>query len=58
MLDEIVDHVISGVKAREEYFVNVAHEVTSAIVNGLYLISKSKGKKFEPNFYEIKKWDT
>lgn len=54
--DEIVDHVVAGVRAREEYFENVAYEVTTAIVLGLYALAKAKGEKLDVNFYEIKKW--
>lgn len=52
--DEVVDHVISGIRAREEYFVNVASEVTDAIVNALTALSGSKGTKPLLNFWEIK----
>ena len=54
--DEIVDHVISGVRAREEFFVNVAYEVTLAIVNARSLIEETKGRKYIPNFADMKKW--
>ncbi|MGC9100047.1 MAG: type IV secretory system conjugative DNA transfer family protein [Caldisericum sp.] len=56
ILDEIVDHVVTGVKAKEEYFENVAYEVTLSIVLGLYALAKAKGEKFNINFYEVKKW--
>jgi len=54
--DEIVDHVVSGVKAKEEFFVNVAYEVTLAIVNARALIEQARGQKYVPNFADIKKW--
>ena len=54
--DEVVDHVVSGVKAREEFFENVAYEVTLAIVNARDLIERAKGSRFIPQFADIKKW--
>lgn len=56
MPDELVEHVVAGVRAKEEYFENVAYEVTTAIVFGLYLLAISKGEKPNLTFYEIKKW--
>lgn len=54
LLDEVVDHVISGIKAREEYFINVASEITTAVVAGLVALALSKGKKPNMNFLQIK----
>lgn len=54
--DELVDHVVSGIRAREEYFVNVAHEVTTAIIHGLDVIARVKNQPLDINFFEIKKW--
>ena len=52
--DEVVDHVVSGIRAREDYFVNVASEVTDAIVNALIALAGAKGVKPFINFWEIK----
>lgn len=54
--DELVDHVVSGIRAKEEYFVNVAHEVTTTIINGLDILAKVRKKPLELNFFEIKRW--
>ena len=54
--DELVDHVVAGVRAKEEYFENIAYEVTSAIILGLYALAKAKKEEFNTNFYEVKKW--
>lgn len=54
LLDEIVDHVISGIKAKEEYFINVASEITTAVVVGLVAMSLAKGKKPNLNFMQVK----
>jgi len=54
--DELVDHVVAGVRAKEEYFENVAYEVTLSIIMGLYALAKARGEKLNINFYEVKKW--
>jgi len=43
MPEEIVSHVVSGIKAKEEFFINVAYETTLAIV--MSLIEKDKEQK-------------
>lgn len=54
MEDELVDHVISGIKAKEDYFIAIAYEVTQAVVNGLSLLAKRNGKRLNINFNDIK----
>jgi conjugal transfer pilus assembly protein TraD len=54
MEDELVDHVISGIKAKEDYFIAIAAEVTQAVVNGLALQAKARGERLNINFYDIK----
>ena len=54
MEDELVDHVISGIKAREDYFIAIAYEVTQAVIAGLALQAKLKGERLNINFYDIK----
>lgn len=56
MPDELVDHIVSGVRAREEYFVNVAQEVSTAIILGLLALARARGERFNVNFYEVKRW--
>jgi len=55
MPDELVDHVISGIRAKEEYFINVASEITTVIVLGIIAEAKSENRKPQLNFYDIKK---
>jgi hypothetical protein len=54
MQDELVDHVISGIRAKEEYFINVASEISTVIVAGLIAIAKAKNEKLRLNFNDIK----
>jgi type IV secretory pathway TraG/TraD family ATPase VirD4 len=54
MEDELVDHVISGIRAKEEYFIAVASEVTQAIVAGLALQAQTRRERLNINFYDIK----
>lgn len=56
--DELVDHVISGIRAKEEYFINVASEISSVIIAGLIVQAKSKGEKLVLNFNSIKSSST
>ncbi len=54
MEDELVDHVISGIKAKEDYFIAIAYEVTQAVIAGLALQAKLRGERLNINFYDIK----
>jgi len=54
MEDELVDHVISGIKAKEDYFIAIAAEVTQTVVSGLALQAKHRGERLNINFYDIK----
>ena len=54
MEDELVDHVVSGIKAKEDYFIAIAAEVTGAVVSGLAIEAKDKGKELNANFSDIK----
>jgi type IV secretory pathway TraG/TraD family ATPase VirD4 len=54
MEDELVDHVISGIKAKEEYFINVASEISSVVISGLIAMAKAQGEKLRLNFNDIK----
>ena len=54
MEDELVDHVISGIKAKEDYFIAIAYEVTQAVIAGLVLQAKLRGERLNINFYDIK----
>jgi type IV secretory pathway TraG/TraD family ATPase VirD4 len=54
MEDELVDHVVSGIKAKEDYFIAIASEVTGAVVSGLALKARRNGKELNTNFNDIK----
>jgi type IV secretory pathway TraG/TraD family ATPase VirD4 len=54
MEDELVDHVVSGIKAKEDYFIAIASEVTGAVVSGLAIKARKQGKDLNANFSDIK----
>ena len=54
MPEEVVSHVVSGIKAREEFFINVAYETTLVIVMALLFFAKIKKEKPRLNFNAIK----
>jgi len=54
MPEEIVNHVISGIKAKEEFFINIAYEVSLVVVNALILFARIKGVPPELSFQKIK----
>lgn len=52
--DELVDHVISGIKSDDEYFINVASEVCTAIITGLIAQDAAINVRTTMNFFDIK----
>ncbi len=54
MEEELVDHVIAGIKAKDDYFIAVAYEVAQAVISGLSLQAKVNRQKLNINFYDIK----
>ena len=57
MKEELVSHVVSGIKAKEEFFVNVAYETTLVIILSLLLFKKIRrdtGEDAKINFDDIK----
>lgn len=54
MEDELVDHVISGIKAKDDFFISVASEVTQAIIAGLSILSKNNNTRFSTNFNQVR----
>ena len=54
MPEEIVNHVVSGVRTREEFYFNIAYEVTLIVVQSLILISNSLGERPVFTFRRIK----
>ena len=54
MPEEIVSHVISGIKAKEEFFINIAYETTLIVILALIEFAKIKNEKPIFNFNIIK----
>lgn len=55
MQDELVDHVVSGIKTKEDYYIGIATSVSQAIIQGL--VEQAKYHETEPriNFNEIRR---
>ena len=51
--EEIVNHVVSGVQAKDAYFHNVAYETTLVIVLGLLALKEKAAPDLSINFAEI-----
>ncbi len=67
MEEELVNHIISGIKAKEDYFIGIAQEVSHAVIAGFALKQRVKNEvegKNEPmsiNFLKVKQnssWHT
>ncbi len=57
--DEIVDHITSGIKAKDEYFINVSQEIATVIVTAHIMLAKARGNsKVTLNFLDIKAWSS
>lgn len=54
MQDELVDHVISGIKAKDDFYIAVASEVTQAIIAGLAILSQQHATRLNTNFDQIR----
>ena len=54
MEEELVEHVVSGIKAKEDYFIAIAQEVSQAVVSGLALKAQHENKKMNINFLDVK----
>ena len=54
MPEEVVNHVVSGIRVREEFYFNIAYEITLVVVQSLILISKSLGERPVFTFRRIK----
>jgi len=54
MPEELVSHVVSGIKAKEEFFINVANETTMVIILSLLFFAKKKGVRPMINFNEVR----
>jgi conjugal transfer pilus assembly protein TraD len=52
--DELIQHVISSVKSKEQYFENVAYEVSTAIIMSLVVQERIKGNNPNINFMDVK----
>jgi len=57
MEDEIIDHIMAGVPADDDFFYNVAKETTTVIVRGRLILRKYTNRLDEPlTFKEIAKY--
>ena len=54
MAEELVSHVVSGIKAREEFFINIAYETTFVIILSLLFFAKIKNERPNLNFNSVK----
>lgn len=54
MPEEVVSHVVSGIRVHEEFYFNVAYEIVLVVVQGLSLIARSLGRGPEFTFSKIK----
>ncbi|MEI7637043.1 MAG: TraM recognition domain-containing protein [Syntrophus sp. (in: bacteria)] len=54
MEDELVEHIISGIKAKEDYFIAIAQEVSRDVIAGLSLQARHEKKKMNINFLDVK----
>jgi len=60
MEEELIDHVVSGIKAKEDYFIAIAQEVSQVVISALALIHRSTAgctnPKINISFLDVKKW--
>ena len=56
MIDEVIDHIMAGVPAKDEFFYNVAKETTTAIVRSRILVRKFTKNNEPLNFVEISQY--
>ena len=55
MVDELVGHVVSGIKAgNEPYFRNIAKGITMSVILALQILAKARGTKPVLNFNELR----
>jgi type IV secretory pathway TraG/TraD family ATPase VirD4 len=53
--EEVVNHIVSGVKSKEEYFINIAKGVSMGVVSALRILHKND-PSFKFNFATIMKY--
>jgi hypothetical protein len=54
VVDELIEHVISSVRSKEEYYENVAAEVSTAIITSLIAQEQAKRREVVLNLQDIK----
>jgi len=54
MAEELVSHVVSGIKAKEEFFINIAYETTFVIILSLLFFARIKNERPNLNFNSVK----
>ena len=51
--DEMVHHTVSGIEAKDQFFINVAYETSLAIASSLYMIKQANHNEEQLNFSDI-----
>ncbi len=54
MPDELVHHIVSGIRSREEFFENIATNITTVIIMGLIALGASRGEQPKINLMRVK----
>jgi conjugal transfer pilus assembly protein TraD len=54
MPDELVHHVVSGIQSREEFFENIATNVTTVIITGLIAQALARGEEPRISLLDVK----
>ncbi len=52
--DELIHHIVSGIRSREEFFENIATNITTVIITGLIAKFLAKGEKPLINLSDVK----
>jgi len=55
MPDELVHHVVSGIRSEEEFFENIATNITSVVVTGLIALQTANNQPLKINLMDLKK---
>jgi type IV secretory pathway TraG/TraD family ATPase VirD4 len=53
MQEELVNHIVSGIKAKEDYFIAIATEVSQVVVAGLIKLAEFRGERPRLTFEAI-----
>ncbi len=53
MEDELVSHIVSGIKVKDDYYLSIASEVSQVIVSGLIKLATSRGQVPTISFNDV-----